>query len=320
MKSTKLPSWTKKLLGLDPARVPPHAFALDERRLSYLSLDESGDLYCRECLAEELPEDCFQAGPLGGRFGDQESFAKSLDALLANLVRRPTEASLVVPDSWMRLTFIEAEAWPRRREEQLEVLRFKLGRIVPFRVEELRIGAERVAALDGGQEHRFLVGFGIDSAFRHIEKTFEDCGIRIGNLSNASLSILEALKAGLEPAPLGAVVTVNDKSYSLMVTRHGEPIVYRGKTRASHESMAPVGREFRLTRSFLQERLPPGIVSDIVLVAPEAHEAQWRALLEEVFEHPASSLAREWPALPGLVNLTTHDAAPLLGAALREVA
>lgn len=84
--------------------------------------------------------------------------------------------------------------------------------------------------------------------------------------------------------------------------------------------MAPVERELRLTRSFLQERVEPGIVSDLVLVASEAHEAQWQSALEEAFQVPVSSLAREWPTIPGLTDLTTHSAAPLLGAALREVA
>ncbi len=320
MKSTKLPSLIKKLLGLDPVRIAPHAFSLDEGSLSYLSLGDEGELYCRECVRKVLPEDCFQAGPLGGRLKDEESFTKTLEALLADLTQQPQEASLVVPDDWMRMTFVEAEEWPRRREEQREVLRFKLSRVVPFRVQELRIATKRVPTLAGGKAHRFLVGFGIDSALGQVERAFESRGIRIGWLSNGSLSMLQALRAGLASAPLGAVLKVDDGHYSLIVTQRGEPIVYRTKSIASDASLTSVSRELRLTRSFLQERVSPGIVSDIILAAPEALESQWGGLLEEVFERPASSLSREWPAIPGLVRLTTHEAAPMLGAALREVA
>ncbi|MFQ5526022.1 MAG: hypothetical protein ACE5GX_07135 [Thermoanaerobaculia bacterium] len=305
---------------MDPVRVPPHVFALDETSLTYLSLDEGGELYCRDCLVESLAEDCFQAGPLGGRLRDQENLSGAVEALLGNLIRRPAEASLVVPDSWMRLTFVDSEEWPRRREEQLEVLRFKLGRIVPFRVEELRIAAEPVPAVEGGGSHRFLVAFAIDSALVQVEEAFEDHGVRIGNVSNQSLSLFSALAPGLASPPLGVVVRVDDERYSLIVTRQGEPAVYRSKTHAIGSSMAPVGRELRLTRSFLQERVPPGIVSEIILAAPDAREGEWSTLLEEVFERPVASLDREWPSIPGLVHLTTHDAAPLLGAALREVA
>lgn len=318
--STKLPLWSKRILGLNPVRVPPHVFSIAEGSLSYLSLPEEGEFYCQESWLAELGEDCFQGGPLGGRLRDVESFTRALDELLGKMIIRPSQASLVVPDNWMRLTFVEVDEWPRRRGDQLEVLRFKLGRIVPFRVQELRLGAERVPALTAGSAHRFLVGFGIESAFGQLEDIFEERGIRIGDLSNASLSLLQALKRGLEPAPLGAVVSVDEDRYALLVTRHGSPIVYRSKAHRSGESWELVTRELRLTKSFLQERVEPGILSDLVLVVPDAREASWRSLLEDVFEVPSASLSREWPAIPGLKNLTIQAAAPLLGAALREVA
>ena len=320
MKSTKLPLWFSRLLGLDPVRVPPYVFSVGERTLSYLSLTDDGELYCQESSDVMLGEDCFQAGPLGGRLGDVEGFTRELDGLLGKLNQRPGEASLVVPDNWMRLTFVEVDEWPRGRSEQQEVLRFKLGRIVPFRVAELRIGCQRVPAIKGGSDFRFLVGFGIEAAFEQLEEIFADRGIRIGDLSNASLSLLQALRRGLAPAPLGAVVSVDEDRYSVMVTRHGAPIMYRSKAHRSSESLAPVERELRLTKSFLQERVEPGIVSDLVLAASEAREAPWQSLLEEVFEIPVASLSREWPTIPGLSDLSTHSAAPLLGAALREVA
>lgn len=308
------------MLGFDPVRVPPYVFAIAGGALSYLSLSEDGELYCQESFKLELSEECFQAGPLGGRLRDVESFTRSLDGLLTRLVRRPSEASLVVPDDWLRLTFVEVDTWPRKKADQLEILRFKLGRIVPFRVQELRIRAQRVPEITGGEENRFLVGFGIESAFEQLEQVFADRGIRIGDLSNTSLSLLQALREGLAPAPLGAVVAVSDDRYSVMVTQQGSPIVYRSKAHAADGPLTPVARELRLTRSFLQERVEPGIVSELVLVAPESREDAWRTVLEDVFEIPVGSLGREWSAIPGLSNLDSREAAPLLGAALREVA
>lgn len=312
--------WIRRLLGLQPVRVPPHAFALDDGGVSYLGLDPNEELYCRDCLREELPEDSFQEGPLGGRLRDDESLVGALDALLGKLVHRPEEASLVVPDDWLRLTFVEVEDWPRASEEQFEVLRFKLGRIVPFRVQELRLAFERVPNASGEGGHRFLVGFGIDSAFSQIERVFESRGVRIGSLSNSTLSTFTSLETSLASAPLGALVRVDRDRYSLLVTLSGEPVVYRGKAHSSVVGLGPAGRELRLTRSFLQERFPPGVLSEIVLAAPPELEGDWSSLVEEVFEQPVSSLSQEWPDLPGLVNLSTHAVAPLLGAALAEVA
>ncbi len=307
-------------MGLNAVRVPPHVFSIAEGSLSYLSLAEEGELYCRESLLAELGEECFQAGPLGGRLRDVESFTGVLDELLDRMVSRPSEASLVVPDNWLRLTFVDVDEWPRRRSDQNEILSFKLGRIVPFRVQELRFRAQRVPATTAGSDHRFLVGFGVESAFEQLEDVFEDRGIRIGDLSNASLSLLQAFKGSLESAPLGGLVSVDEDRYALMVTQQGSPILYRGKAHKQGESLGLVARELRLTKSFMQQRLEPGILSELVLVASEAREAPWRSLLEDVFEVPVASLSREWPTIPGLQNLTSQAAAPLLGAALREVA
>lgn len=308
------------MLGLNPVRVPPYVFSVAEGVLSYLSLAEDGELYCQESWSVELSEDCFQSGPLGGRLKDVEAFTRGLDALLGKMVRRPSQASLVVPDDWLRLTFVEVDDWPRRKADQLEILRFKLGRIVPFRVLELRLAAQRVPSIGTASAHRFLVGFGIDSAFAHLEEIFSERKIRIGNLSNASLSLLPALDSALAHAPLGAFVAVDHERYAVMVTQQGSPVVYRGKAHGANQPLAPVERELRLTRSFLQERVEPGIVSELILVAPDDREESWRSVLEDVFEIPVGSLGSQWPSIPGLSNLTTQAAAPLLGAALREVA
>lgn len=320
MKSIKLPLWSKRLFGLNPVRVPPFVFSVDDGALNYFSLAEGEALACQEAASVELSDECFHAGPLGGRLKDVESFTRGLDALLGKLIQRPSRASLVVPDDWLRLTFAEVDEWPRKRAEQLDILRFKLSKIVPFRVEELRVGAQRVPALTAGSEYRFLVGFGIDSAFAQLEQVFLERGIRIGDISNTSLSLLEGLKPSLEPAPLGALVSVARDRYALVVTRHGDPVVYRSKAHGLDEALTPVARELRLTLSFLRERVEPGILTHLILVASEAREAAWQAELEEVFGIPATVLTREWRAIPGLSNLTAQAAAPLLGAALREVA
>jgi len=320
VKSTKLPLWSRRLLGLDPVRVPPHVFSVSEGVLRYLSLAEGGEFYCEESATVELSEDLFQAGPLGGRLRDVESFTREVDVLLGKLNRRPMEASLVVPDNWMRLTFVEVDEWPRRAADQMEVLRFKLSRIVPFRVAELRIAAQRVPAIAGGSENRFMVAFGVESALAQLEEVFEARGVHIGDLSNSSLSLLQALQERLGSAPLAAAVSLDEDRYSLVVTRHGEPVMYRSKAHRASESLDPVERELRLTKTFLRERLEPGIVSELVLSAPEDREAPWQALAESVFEVPVASLSRDWPSIPGLSDITTHTAAPLLGAALREVA
>ena len=56
------------------------------------------------------------------------------------------DASLVMPDAWLRVTFTESGDLPSAADARDEVLRWKLRRLVPFRVDELRVGATEVDA------------------------------------------------------------------------------------------------------------------------------------------------------------------------------
>ena len=51
MRSTKLPSWTERLLGLDPIAAPPHVFTLTRGELAYGSFHRSDGGYVFEAVA-----------------------------------------------------------------------------------------------------------------------------------------------------------------------------------------------------------------------------------------------------------------------------
>ena len=78
------------------------------------------------------------------------------------------------------------------------MLRWKLKRLVPFRVDELRIGAVEVTPLPGQEEpRRLLLGFAVEALLAALEAAFERVGIRLGRISSTSLALLAAL---VEPA------------------------------------------------------------------------------------------------------------------------
>ena len=129
MRSTKLPSWSKKLLGLDPVAPPGHVFAIDHERVRYGLFERSnGELAFNEHLSQELGEGAFHDGPLGGAVRDIDRFAQSVGSLMERISVRPTEASLVIPDRWLRDAFTDVEEIPRGADRDA-VLRFKLKRL-----------------------------------------------------------------------------------------------------------------------------------------------------------------------------------------------
>jgi hypothetical protein len=325
--------WPARLLGLSPLPVPPHAFSIDAAALRYGQIARQGRGFRLRAFRElPLPPDAFQAGILGGPLRDPAAFAERLAAFVSALPGQPIKAaSLVVPDAWLRCVFTDSGPLPRASQARDDVLRWKLRRLVPFRVDELRLGAVEVTPLPGPPENeseprRVLMGFGLEQLLSQLEDAFAAAGVRIGQITGASL----ALVAALEPAPgdVEALAVVEDGGYTLVFTRRSprgaEPVLHRYKGFAGGipeaAGSALVARDLKLTATFLDERLGGARLSRVVLVAPPEAEPVWMERLHDGLGTAAQALDGRHlpPVLAEGESAPWRTMAPLLGAARRE--
>jgi hypothetical protein len=337
VRSTKSPSsisdraggtaWWKRLLGFDPVPVPPHVFSLDAERLRYgqFARDRHG-FRLRAFRERQLSRDPFQHGPLGGPLRDPAAFRELVAALVKEIPGGLREASLVLPDAWLRVTFTESGELPKTSDALDEVLRWKLRRLVPFRVDELRVGATEVPPVPGQEEpRRLLLGFAVEQLLAQVEEAFAAAGVRIGQTSNASLSLLAAV---LPPAAgtFSALVTVGDDGYTLIFSRGGDPVLHRYKGFTGNLPEAArasfVGRDLRLTRNFLDEHYPGATIGSVLLLAAPDLEPMWLDRLEEGLGAPAAPVdGRHLPPLRAEESSVPpwRSLAPMLGAARQEM-
>ncbi len=328
MRSTKSPSWSERLVGLGPVAPPPHAFRLGPHGIAYAGFRAEGDVYALAASASaELPADTFQEGLLGGPAREPERFAEAVRELVRSLPQPPREASLVLPEGWLRLAFADLNELPVGAGRD-EVLRWKLRRQVPFRVDELRLAALEVAPLPAQspeEPFRVMLGFAVEALLGQVEDAFAAAGVRLGRITCESLALLAALRPA-DADELLAVALVDAGGYSLLFARGGEPVLHRHKGHTAglpEVSRGPlVGRDLRLTRSFLAEQLPEVPVARALVAAPAAVERDWLELMSESLAAAAERLGRDH--LPPLAAITPapewRQLAPLLGAATREVA
>jgi hypothetical protein len=247
-----------------------------------------------------------------------------LEDLLKDVPIPVETASLVLPDSWMRLMFLESEQLTGGAKNREKVLRWKLGKVVPFRTEELRLDAREVSPVPGQLlPKRVLVGFGSEALLSQVEKIFADQGIQLGNISNSSLSLLAALDGPLGGLELGLLLNVLDGSYSLLCCRNGEPIIHRVKSLGNvpdREAGAMIIQDLKMSRNFLQQQLLDGVVGRIVLLAPQELEETWRERIEQVFAMSPLSIGLEHLPMTGdLSVLSVRSAATLFGAAAGDI-
>jgi len=308
---------------------------LDERRLAYARFPHSAqDSILAEYRSVELPPSTFQESVLGGTVRDEKALAEALQEILGEREEAIEEASLILPDSWLRLAFSEIDQLPTDSRQREEILRWKLKRLVPFRVDELRISGVEVSPVLGQEESgRVLMGFALESLLGSLETTFSEAGVQIGRIDNLSLSTLAALQPnrGGSDGVVG-IVLVDTFGYTLLFARGGEPILHRYKTT---EAELPyevrerrIVRDLRLTRSFLEERVPdPPLQQVLVAQAPDV-EDPWQRWLEEGLQSTTARLDED-TLRPLEVQLNRVQAeaasswleiAPLFGASNRKVA
>ena len=312
----------RRLLGFGTVPAPPHVFALDERRLAYGRFVPGGGGHeLRELRRVELPPESFAPGVLGGAPREPEVFAEQLGQLLSGLSTPVTQASLVLPDAWLRVTFVEVGELPRAADAREEIVRWKVKRLVPFRVDDLRLSWSEVARLPQQTEpRRLLVAFGLEVVLAALEQAFAARGIWLGRITSESLALLPAVDRAVGNAGLAALAVLHEGGYTLLFTRRGEPALYRFKGFEGAGGDAAVPRDLRLTRAFVLEQLPDTALERVVLAAPAERAGQWAQWLEEGFGRRVEPLDALQLPLTSTERVTWAEVAPMLGAARQEVA
>lgn len=193
----------------------------------------------RNALEEPPPKYAFEVGPAGlaiwhqsrgHQFAAIEGLDRDPDAeALASLIRRNTPtvngnkrrpAALILPDSCARLSLLDFDTFPRKAEEQLALIRFRLKRTVPFDID---------AALVRYQvESRSGEGVNVVAAAISLEKlapyetAFRNAGFHPGFITLSSLSMANLA------APNTAIMKLNGSHFTFSYFEDDKLRLYRG--------------------------------------------------------------------------------------------
>ncbi|MEM9290244.1 MAG: hypothetical protein AAGD01_01025 [Acidobacteriota bacterium] len=333
MRSIKLPSWIERLLGTAPVPPPPHVFVLGESRLTYAHCAQQGrQVELSRYRSVLLEEPAVASGLLGGAVRQPQALTEAVQELCSSLPEPVSEASLVLPEEWFRVVFADVASLPTAAAERQQVLQWKLKRLVPFRVEDLRLSGTVLSSLPQQEEPvRVMIGFALDELLRGLEASFEEAGINLGWITGASLLSLDALRP-VDDQALTALALVQEGGYTLIFCRGEEPILHRFK---AADSPLPedarrrlVERDLKLSRNFLDERFPGAPFQRVLLAASAGLEGHWEEWLQETLEAPVE-LVGENHVLPvntdfdrGAPDAPTSwlEVLPILGIAQQEVA
>lgn len=263
-----------KLATLVRTPRPAHVFALDDGGLLYGRHGRQRDALER-VERQAMAPGWYQLGPVGVLQIERQPVADALAALLPQLDPRPTRASVVVPNGWVRYLVLELEALPRQREEAEDVLRWRLKKLLPCRPEDVRLDY-----LPLGRSGRVFVELALDRPLAALEGAFETAGVTVGCIEPAVMALTALVPAEAQPALL---VIVEERAFALVVMANDQVLLARQKSLPSDGQRAgqQLSQELARTLTHMREQEELTAMPTLWLAPPD---------------HPAAVAAEAWAA------------------------
>ena len=321
------------LLELRPV-FPPVAVEIDRGQMTLVRLTRKRKALpvLESFRIQAAPEHAVGATIFRPNLGSLEELTGQARALFETSGTKPGKVSLILPDNLAKVSIVTLPERPATRKQLREMLRFKLRRSVPFRLEEAVISSWVLPG--AGPELNVLVAVMMRSVVEQYEAAFEAAGARPGLIDLCTPSLFNLVRPALAKAVAGgsdaALLNCTRNYFTLMIVRADRVVFFRCKTYAGGEEddasgrLAVMARELASSFSYYTEKLggsgvgtvfvravSPGL-DEVVPVLERVGVASVRAIDAALAVDPASS--RRFEPVDG------QRLAPALGAAAGRTA
>lgn len=231
--------------------IPPDAFALTDSGATYVRVGEGERPSVSLLRHFDFPPEAFALGGFGTPVFAPDAFAPIVTAARRAVPGGLRRASVVVPDAWARTMTLDFDLLPPGRKERVDMVHWKLKKLLPGRVDELDVAFAEIAKT--GEGARLLVSASPRETVRSIEAAFAASGVRVGRLQPATLALFNGLDKRLARAAGGDYLLLHRSrgTSSLLIARGGQPLFYRQKSTAV-DAVDDV-QEIRLSLSYYTE-------------------------------------------------------------------
>ena len=170
---------------------------------------------------EEIGSGAISPSPLEANIVNADAVRGALRRVFAHVSHRSGNLALLIPDPAARVFILPFDTFPRRAEEALPLLRWRLKKSVPFDVEETTISWTRQAGPDGSLE--IVASVARQKIIREYEELIESLGAHPGVVISSSLSALSLL----EDRGATLLVRMVGRALTTVVVQGGRLCVYR---------------------------------------------------------------------------------------------
>ena len=214
------------------------------------------------------------------------------ESALAEIVRRMKlesgrveRVSILLPDSWFRMNFIELPPLSERQNEALHAVRWSLKRTLPIPPESLRVAWQILDKT--AKTVKLLVLSAVEATLAAIETVFEKGGIEVVLLEPVGLNIWNAVTVRETATTADRLFFyIRDHDFTTAMFRGPQPLFIRSRNLSGERTLQ---QEIRLSASYLRDTLQTASV-ERCYVAGNSIGDDLRRDLETEFGVPVSAV------------------------------
>jgi type IV pilus assembly protein PilM len=209
----------KIALWLDAQPHPPIAIDISADRIAGARFTRTGSL--DGFAVEALPPGAIVPSAVETNIVNGSAVRMAMQGVCDRLSGKGEDATLLLPDTVIRVFVQHFDQFPRSAKEAIPMLRWKLKKSVPFEVDETLISYMRQAPKEGGVD--VVTALGRLRIVREYESAAEQAGLQPGVVLSASLAAVSLL-ADRRPA---LMARVSGSSLTTAIVRDGVLCGYR---------------------------------------------------------------------------------------------
>jgi type IV pilus assembly protein PilM len=172
-------------------------------------------------VAESLPTGAVMPSPVENNVTQPDAARAALRRAFNHVSNRGAPVTLLVPDAVVRVFILPFENLPRRADDALPLLRWRLKKSVPFDVDETVVSWMRQSARDEGLE--IVAAVARQRILREYEDLVESVGAPVAVVLSSTLAALPLL----EERGATLLMRLSGKTLSTVVVNGANLCVYR---------------------------------------------------------------------------------------------
>ena len=241
-----------------------------------------------------------------------EAVASAIRASLDQVSPRLRVATLVLPDTLVRVFMLEFDTLPTKKAEVLPVIRFRLRKLVPFEVEQAGVSYQILSQTK--DQCKVLAAIIPGPVLAEYEAVLRAAGYEPGAVLPSSLAAIETVDA------MEAVLAANlsGRSITTLIANGQELLLYRNidLPDAPEEQMREIERSIAVATAYYEDRL--GARPTRIFYSGNRLAAEFAACLGET-ELPVVELAPT-PNAGAMTSLGHNSIAGVTGALAGAIA